>query len=188
MSREIELKFMIHNLEKFMVCLKNESISLESGICQSDTIFFRKGKSFLDLAAGEPVIRIRQEQDKITTTIKKYVSGIIEREEIECTISSADEFKKYLLLLDIVPVVSVYKIRQKGKYKGVNITVDHVEGLGDFTEFEIVSENSDKETVEKLYGIAEQLGFRREDRVTMPYDEMIFKKQKLKNINGGQVK
>lgn len=188
MSREIELKFVIKDLENFMECLKKASISLKSESHQFDTIFFKKSKGFSDLPAGEPVIRIRQEKDKVTTTIKKYVSGIIEREEVECTISNANEFEKYLLLLDIVPVVTVHKIRRRGEYNGITVTVDHVEELGDFTEFEIISEDHDEAAVEKLYRIAEQFGFRCEDRVTIPYDEMIFDKQKIKNENGGELK
>lgn len=177
MARELELKYKLESVEEYITRLNQLGISLSHPVQQCDTIFFRSGKCFQDLKAGEPVIRIRQENGTIKATIKKYVSGITEREEVECGISDIDSFKKFLALLDCVPIVTVKKTRRKGKYCGTTITIDFVEGLGVYTEIEIVTqEKKTASGLDVIKSVAKYLGLDQEHLVSTPYDEMLFTK------------
>lgn len=177
MARELELKFRLADKKKFLERLSCLGIILSEPIVQHDTIFFRKGKCFKDLESGEPVIRIRQEKDNVKATLKKYVNGIVDREEIECSISDAGAFTRFLCLLECSPVVTVKKTRAKGVYHGVTITLDSVEKLGDFTEIEIMSAGENvEENLSKICNIAYELGLDMADLAKIPYDEMLFKK------------
>lgn len=154
-------------------------LELSEAIEQRDMIFFRKGKSFADLQEGEPVIRIRREDGGTKVTIKKYVSGVTNREETECNVSDAVLFEKFLEMLDCVHVVSVNKTRIKGIYKGAEITVDKVSELGDYAEIEIMSSEEDvKMNLKKLESIVKELELDMKNLTKVPYDEMLFMKEK----------
>lgn len=176
MAREIELKYELENVEEYIAHLCKLGITLSSTLTQCDTIFFRRGKCFRDLEAGEPVVRIRQENGMAKTTAKKYIIGITEREEVECIIDDIVSFKKYLALLDFTPIVTVNKTRRKGSYRGTTITVDCVEGLGEYTEIEIVTDETSTTGLNLIKNVAKELGLNDMNLVSMPYDEMLFMK------------
>lgn len=177
MAREVELKIRLRNEQLFLKRLEELKIVLSKPVLQNDVIFLRKGMNFDDLFRGEPVIRIREEQEKTRVTIKKYISGIMDREELEFDITEPDSFHKFLNLLDFIPVVKVEKTRRKGRYKEVTVTLDHVMELGNFIELEILSTDEAVEAdKEKLKEIVEKLGVDMIDLVKTPYDQMIFEK------------
>lgn len=179
MERELELKFRLLDKQVFIEKLRKLGIVLSEEREQNDTIFFRRGKGFADLKDGEPVIRIREENNRVKATLKKYVYGITDREEIECGVSDANLFCDFLIALDCVPVVTVNKTRAKGSYAGATITLDHVDGLGDFTEIEIMSDQEETDSnSRKLKDIIIDLELDMRDLVSIPYDEMLFLKGK----------
>ena len=176
MARELELKFKLESSKEYIERLRQNGVSLSPPVQQCDTIFFRSGKCFQDLPGGEPVIRIRQANHTIKTTVKRYIMGIAAREEVECVITDVDSFKKYLSILDFFPIVIVKKERRKGSYRGTTITVDRVEGLGDYTEIEIVTQDESVCGLEIIKRVANELGLEERHLVSTPYDEMLFMK------------
>ena len=176
MAREYELKYELENIEEYIAHLNQLGISLSPPVLQCDTIFLRIGKGFQNLHKGEPVIRIRQENDTVKTTIKKYVLGTTEREEVECDIIDIQSFQKFLALLDFFPLVTVKKTRRKGHYRGTTITVDCVEGLGEYTEIEIVAREESTSCLNVIKSVTKELGLDDKHLISMPYDEMLFMK------------
>lgn len=175
MYRELELKFKLSSEKLFIDTLNQKGISLSLPVTQRDIVFFRKGKGYPDLPDGEPVIRIRQQNNTFSTALKKYQNGVTDRLELELEISDPVIFQKYLEQLDIIPLVTVRKQRQEACYKDVSINLDHVDDLGVFAEIEILSEDSnvDKAT-KRLYAIAKELGLEENMLVKQPYDQMLF--------------
>ncbi|MCD6373501.1 MAG: class IV adenylate cyclase [Thermococcus sp.] len=89
------------------------------------------------------------------------------REEIEVPISDPDEHVMILEKLGFKEVLVVSKVREKYYVeKGIVITLDTVEGLGDFVEIEAIVEDERlvPQTVEKLKAILEELGVKRFER------------------------
>lgn len=177
MGREIEMKFRIDNKNTFIDKLDSLGVALSDFRNQHDKIYMLEGKYFDDLEKGECIIRIRKEGNRQTTTIKKYIDGIKDRQEVECEITDADLFEEYLKLLNFKLLVEVVKKRAIGQYLGVNITVDSVSDLGDFSEIEVISNDDDvAEAKERVKKIAECLGFDIFNQVKRPYDEMIYER------------
>lgn len=175
MSRELELKFELDQQHEFLERLNALGITLSEPCRQYDTIFLPHDHSFEDLDKGIPIVRIRQSDGKITTTLKKYISGITNREEVECSISDATIFTKYLCLLGFAPIVTVNKTRRKATYCGTTITLDYVEQLGVFTEIEIIcDEENVARNLKRLDEIAHELGLEHSKKVSKPYDEMLY--------------
>lgn len=178
MGREIEMKFRIDNKNTFIDKLYSLGIVLSDYKNQHDKIYMLEGKSFKDLEKGECIIRIRIEENRQTTTIKKYIDGIKDRQEVECEITDVDLFEEYLKLLNFKLLVEVIKKRAVGQYLGANITVDSVSDLGDFSEIEIISNDDNVEKAkERVEEIALRLGFDASNQVKMPYDEMIYERR-----------
>ncbi len=179
MRRELELKFSISDDKQFIDTLGMKKVVFENPITQKDLIFIRTGYGFCDLKGGEPVIRIREQEGKYVTTLKKYVRGITDRIEVECEILDAKSFQKYLELLDLELVVTVKKTRERAYYKNAVVCLDYVEGLGNFVEVEIVSDECNAEDdMKRLNEIVNELGLNEKNIVEMPYDEMLFNKER----------
>lgn len=180
MRRELELKFSIPDEKEFVSTLSSEGISFSNPVVQTDTIFFRVGKGFSDLHSGEPVVRIRQTPNSITTTLKVYKNGVSDRAEVECGIFDAGTFRQYLELLDLAAIVTVKKSRQRAKFQGASIVLDHVDNLGVFAEIEILSDDENVvDDMKRLHKIVAMLGLDPNQAVKTPYDEMLFAKQQL---------
>jgi len=181
-NREFELKFTVPDEDALLNIFRQKDIRLSSPVIQIDTIFLRKGRTFDHLEKGEPVIRIRQEGGLFMTTIKKYKKGISDRVEVECEINDGSTFHEYLELLDILPVIVVKKSRMKGSYKDISICFDHVNDLGIFLEMEIITdEHHASREMERLKGVATELGLNINNVIGVPYDVMLYDK-----ITGGK--
>ncbi|MDR2971207.1 MAG: class IV adenylate cyclase [Bacteroidales bacterium] len=179
--REVELKFAVSDENDLLNIFRIKGIEMSPPVVQIDTVFLRNGKNFDHLKEGEPVIRIRQEDETFVTTLKKYVKGITDRVEIECQINDGVAFNKYLELLDIFPIVIVKKSRINGKYKNATICFDRVDNLGAFIEIETITDDSyANQEIKRLESIATELGLDINSKVGIPYDVMLYNKLKGK--------
>jgi len=105
------------------------------------------------------------------------------RKEIEVPISDVDAYSDLLTSLGFREVLTIVKVREKYYVeKGVTITLDEVEGLGQFIEIEkLVKEGNIEEEVNKLREILEELGVKKFERKS--YLELLLEKLK-KNDSG----
>lgn len=179
MRKEVELKFLLKDKEQLFIRLRELNIKVSKSKKQKDTIYMYKGRSFDDLEKGEPIIRIRTTDDDITTTVKRYINGIIERQEVECVLQDDKLFGDYLKVLNYEPIVKVEKQRCEYKYRDANIAVDDVIQLGSFVEVEIILEDDDSEqAIMQIKQIAKELGIDINYIVNKPYDQMIYEKER----------
>jgi len=182
MAREVELKFKINDKNDFFCKMREKGIVLSEPQKQHDRIYMLEGKNFTDLKKGENIIRIREEGKKLTTTVKKYVDGIKDRQEVECGITNVKLFADYLNILGYKMLIEVIKERSNGDYLGAKITFDSVVGLGEFTEIEIVVDSDDTMEAQKLVEyIAKDFGFDILEQIKLPYDEMVYLERKKEN-------
>ena len=105
------------------------------------------------------------------------------RKEIEVPISDVDAYSDLLTSLGFREVLTIVKVREKYYVeKGVTITLDEVEGLGQFIEIEkLVKEGNIEEEVNKLRKILKELGVKKFERKS--YLELLLEKLK-KNDSG----
>lgn len=107
------------------------------------------------------------------------------RKEIEVPISDVDAYSDLLTSLGFKEVLTIVKVREKYYIeKGVTITLDEVEGLGQFIEIEkLVKEDENiEEEVKRLRKILEELGVKKFERRS--YLELLLEKLKK---NGSEI-
>lgn len=175
--REIEIKASISNKESLINKLSKAGVQLTSPIKQHDVVYGQKG--IADNAPGSIWLRIRTENDsKVLFTLKQQHSGGLDSIEHEIEVSSATETEAIIAILNFELFSDLTKYRQKANYKGIEICVDDVEGLGGFIEAEKLTDVSADGTVvvEQLWVLLEGLGVDRSSEVFEGYDVLMNKK------------
>lgn len=175
--REIEVKASISNKESLINTLTKAGVQLTSPIKQHDVVYGQKG--IADNAPGSIWLRIRTENDsKVLFTLKQQHSGGLDSIEHETEVSSASETEAIIAILNFELFSDLTKYRQKANYKGIEICVDDVEGLGAFIEAEKLTDVSADGTivVEQLWVLLEGLGVDRSSEVFEGYDVLMNKK------------
>ena len=133
-----------------------------------------------DFAQTDEAIRIRRDVEGITLTYKgpKVDAETKSREEIKLKVKDFESARRILERLGFKPVAEVKKFRKIYGFGDAIICVDEVEDLGKFVEIEIEAENLGVK--EKVFHIAEQLGYSREDSIRESYLELILQKKSRK--------
>lgn len=175
MKSEIEVKVKIKNIEEIVSKLEKMGCVLSEPIVQDDYIFNKIG---LDLSKSHttPVLRIREQGNKIIFTLKKDRSNELDCIEKEIEVSDRNILKDIIELLGFEQTVEVHKKRRKGKYEDYEICVDEVEELGSFIEVEKMSDENGEKVQNELIDFLEKLGIDKKDRVLIGYDSQIWLK------------
>lgn len=172
--REIELKFKVDDLDKFIEKLKSLGCEVSDVINQKDTIYV-EDLSNTESVAGSMWLRVRKVNDKIEMNLKKQASKKSESQEIEFGVDDYEKANSFLKTLGYNEWVRVNKKRRYSKYLNANICIDEVERLGSFVEIEyLISEDDHKTNYEdELLKIAEELWIDTSKQVNSHYDTMI---------------
>lgn len=178
---EIEVKAKITDLNNLIQKLQQINCTLSDPITQKDKNYIRNGLDYKNVNKDcIPVLRIRQEKDKTTFTIKynRDPNREMDMIEKELKVSSAETIQEMLKIMDYYEVMEINKTRRKGKYKDYEICIDEVEGLGSFIEVEKISEDDGAVIQEELTQFLHTLGINPKDKVIIGYDTMILAKTK----------
>lgn len=98
-----------------------------------------------DFAETDEALRLRKDtRGRITYKGPKLDRFTKTREEIEMDIDDLDKMALMLIRLGFRPVVKVSKKRKEYVLNGVTVSLDSVEGLGDFVELEVLGEDADE--------------------------------------------
>ena len=128
-----------------------------------------------DFALTDEALRLRQDsKGKITYKGPKIDHFTKTREEIEMDVDDLDKMAQILLRLGFRRVAKVTKKRKEFLLDGITVSLDAVEGLGDFVELEIQGEDAGdgRSRIEKL---RDELGL--EDSERRSYLEMLLMQQ-----------
>ncbi|WP_202319961.1 class IV adenylate cyclase [Archaeoglobus neptunius] len=130
-----------------------------------------------DFRETDEAVRIRKDVEGINITYKgpKIDSETKSREEIKLKVEDFDMAFKLLEKLGFTRVMEVKKLRKIYRLGDAIICIDDVEGLGRFVEFELESDNIMEK--QKLFSIAESLGYRRGDAIRESYLELILQEK-----------
>ena len=178
--REIEVKARISNLPALVEALAGQGIVLSRPVTQHDRVY---GVSGVDggSSTSTPWLRIRTETNATGVThyftLKKSVTNQLDSIEHEVVVSDDSELLKIIEQLDFVPYSDLTKTRRRGHAGRIEICVDHVNGLGDFIEGEILTDDDAdySQVVDELWSILSPLGVTQSDQVTDGYDVMMNK-------------
>tara|TARA_Y100000310_G_scaffold345733_1_gene468996 strand:- start:7169 stop:7705 length:537 start_codon:yes stop_codon:yes gene_type:complete len=174
--KEIEVKAKVKDKELILSKLKEMNIELQDPITQKDIVFIPKqfeGKPPL----GTNVLRIRDQDGKLTFTLKQPQKNELDCIEKEITLDNAQQMHDIIIMLGFKVYAEFSKTRRKAKYNGLEICLDEVSGLGSFIEVERLAEEGDAEKIqEELFAFLMKLGVSKEDQVMKGYDTLVYLK------------
>lgn len=179
--REIEIKAKVSDNTALLSALQQQQVPLSEAVSQHDRVYGLPGVPGAS-ENSEPWLRIRTETRGNDTThyftLKKSVTNQLDSIEHETVVADADELEQIILSLGFVPYSDLTKQRQKAHVGAIEICVDHIDGLGDFIEAELLTaDDADYGAViGQLWRLLETYGVTRADEVTDGYDVLLNKK------------
>lgn len=176
MKLEIEVKAKIRDFETLKKKLKEIGCILSEPIIQDDYIYNKKGIDIRKGYDGSPILRIREQDEKILFTLKKNRNNELDCIEKEIEVSNRDILNDIIELLDYECTVEVHKTRIKGMYNDYEICLDEVDELGSYIEVEKMSDEDGEKIQKELFDFLQTLGISKEDRVFKGYDTLMWLK------------
>ena len=175
MGMEIEVKAYADDLKGIEAKIKEMGAepTWEGG--QEDTYYNHPERDF---AKTDEALRIRKEKNRNTLTYKgpKIDEHSKTREEIQFSIENPEAAGDMLVKLGFTPVGTVKKLRKKYQLGDLKISLDSVEGLGDFVEIEAlnpdISEQEVPETRDRINALMDDLGLNKRERTS--YLELLY--------------
>lgn len=162
---ELEIKIPVTSIEEFE---KKISFAKFCGEERQVDVYFKMPPGAL--------LRVRRIQNKGILGLKLIRDEFnSEFEEIECEVSDAEEAMAILKKLGFEELVMVEKLRKTYKYGNITLELNRVRELGDFVDFEIISDRaSDKN---RLIELIKALGYSEQDIDTRLYTELVMEKK-----------
>lgn len=129
-----------------------------------------------DFAETDEALRVRRSGSSVEVSYKGPRMPSSAKTRLELTAFAEGNVEPMLEALGFKKVAVIKKNREYYAYSSLTISVDRVEGLGDFVEIEAVasSEASVKEAEAEIAALAERLGLR--DKVDETYLELFLKR------------
>lgn len=176
---EVEIKVKINNFEKIKKKLVKLGVEFKKPEIQIDYYYKLAGCKMETQRPGSYILRIREQNKKGWFTIKVLTktTGVWIEEETE--IINSKSAKKILELAGFEKVLTKTKERQTGKLGKINICLDKLKGLGNYVEFEIISNNPEKAKKE-IINLIKKLELSEKDIEHRGYAAIIFQKKGVK--------
>ena len=141
---EIEAKVKVSSIEQIKEILKSKNAKFLGSNIQKDSYY---NSPLRDFAKTDEALRIRDNGGRYELTYKGAKvkgTGAKAREEFNIDINSAKDLEEILLRLGFFKSSMVFKKREEYTYKDTTIALDIVEGLGEFIEIEVVTDDKDR--------------------------------------------
>lgn len=172
MSYEVELKYRVPDLAAFSRRLADLKAHPSSAAEEADLYFAHPSRDF---ARTDEALRLRRkgEANYITYKGPKIDATTKTRREIELPLGAGgDAFRSWKALLEAIgfrPVAEVRKSRRKASAewqgRSVEVSLDDVQGVGTYVEFELVVDETDLEAAKAcITSLAESLGLAQGER------------------------
>lgn len=134
---EIELKTRVENLAAIRNRLQVLGALYESRVLERDSYFNAPHRDF---GETDEALRIRYAGERSTVTYKgpkQQNFHLKAREELNCRVESGEAMHRIFTSLGFRPVAEVRKWREYYQFRGATVSLDEVEGLGEFVEIEL---------------------------------------------------
>jgi adenylate cyclase class 2 len=127
-----------------------------------------------DFAETDEALRIREERGDDATICLTYKGPLVEaesktREEAETAVADPDALHDILTGLGYEPAATVRKERTRYDYRGYTVTLDSVEGLGEFVEVETATTDDIATAREGAREVMKTLGLDPDEQIRTSY-------------------
>jgi len=176
---EVETKLKIDHVEHIEERIKELKGEYKGEKTEIDLYFDNPN---IQILSGGGALRVRDADGEYRLTYKgpKKDDETTSRPEIEIRIESAMEMIKILDELGFYEICKVKKLRKTYLLKDLIITLDNVDGLGEFIEVEGKASNDEefKEKKDEIFKLLKKLGLLREEISQRSYLEMLLNEKK----------
>jgi adenylate cyclase class 2 len=177
LADEIELKAKISSREEIAERIITMGGRFLREVSQDD-LYFRH--PCCDLRERDEALRVRLEEGRCILTFKgrRIGSGVKMREEVEVVVDDGAAATTILKRLGFEEAFVIRKNRRIYALEGAEISLDSVDGLGEFVEIELIlKDGAAVDGVrERLHGLAERLQIPKERLTTESYLELLASK------------
>lgn len=163
-NKEIEIKVKVENSQPLLEFL-GKTAEFKGEKHQIDEYFSPTHRDFLDIRPVKEWLRLRSAGDRYTFNYKSWhfdEQGHSEYcDEHETEVGDIDKIRTILQALDFRSLVTVDKVRKTWVYKSYEISLDLVQGLGDFVEIEYVGDTkgtNPKKITEEMMSFLDDIG------------------------------
>ncbi len=159
---EIEIKCYCDNADKVKTLLNEIDAEFVEKRKECDLYFNHPARNF---GETDEALRLRTVNNKCRITYKgpKVSKTTKARIEHETEAGNFESMRNILLSLGFVESGSIVKERDVFAYRGMEISIDYVDGLGTFVEIEKIGELKD-EIEKELFDTAAKLGLTKFER------------------------
>jgi adenylate cyclase class 2 len=173
---EVEIKTHA-NVEPIEAELKRRGAVFEKAVTQADVYYNAPHRDF---AVTDEAVRLRRQDDRAFLTYKgrKLDAKSKTRKEVEVEVSDFAKMQDILLSLGFQKTLNVAKERRIYHYKGAEVCLDRVEGLGEFVELEMQADSPEDiaRKRDELIALMQELGIEGE-MIRESYLEMLLAKK-----------
>ena len=173
---EIEARVRVDSLDHIKLELVKLGAMFSHKETQDDVIYKRKEDLNAVQRAGSFILRIRKTDINSKLTFKALTETAGSWVEHETKVSNPKDMKAILGKIGFVNALEVQKKREHGKLGEINICLDSIEGLGDYLELEVVSDNV-QDGKSKINILLQKLDFSEDQIIHDGYVAMLFKRQ-----------
>ncbi|SDJ24990.1 adenylate cyclase, class 2 [Halovenus aranensis] len=174
---EVEMK-VPGNHDRVTEALTDAGATHLGAVRQEDTYYDAPDRDF---ATTDEALRIRRETvDSECRTVVTYKGPLVDdhsktRSEAETTVDDGESMRAVLEGLGYEPAARVAKDRERYELDDCVVTLDAVEGLGDFVEVErdVPSEADVAAAREQTAGVLETLGLHPDDQIRTSYLDLL---------------
>lgn len=167
---EVEAKVALDAPDALRARLHGLGAAATPAAVEDDTFFAHPGR---DLAAGDEALRLRHLAPvsgfELTYKGPRMAGAYKARQEV--TVRLADDPTALLAALGFVATVRLRKTRQRFRLGSLEVTLDHVEGLGWFAEVEAMGTDA-RATESAVQAALRELGLAGHRRVDGSYVEL----------------
>jgi adenylate cyclase, class 2 len=154
MPIEIEAKIKVSELVRYAETLKAQGAVFQGEVLQRDVFFDRPGGDLIRKSCGLRLRRETRGQQTLSQLCFKgpvqRLSSLKKREELEFTVSDAEQAESLLRALGVDDVMTVEKRRALWRLGNCTVCLDEVTGLGWFVEIEGPDESHITQAAESL--------------------------------------
>lgn len=180
--KEVEVKVKIDSVEDIKADLEAKGFSFSEPVIQEDAIFSDEetAKRFDEFVSDTNFLRIRKTKGKVIFTLKRPQTNELDCIEREIEVNNEKQLEDIINYLGYQKVIEVKKKRRIAKKDDYELSLDEVEGLGNFLEVEhmVGMDMDSQKDQEDIWKFLSDLGVNKKDEVTRGYDTLTYLKNK----------
>lgn len=175
---EVEKKYALPNADALKTKLEELGAKPSPQTRQIDAYYNAPHRDFLAPVAISEWLRIRTEERGSSVNFKVWhpVDAITKThaDEYETRVEDPEAIRRMVEALGFTPLVTVDKTREEWKLPNVEVVFDHLEGAGDFVEFEFKGDAADvDDATTRLVTFIESLGVELGETVNRGYPHIL---------------